>query len=38
MADMEKLRKTLENNGFATSFFETAQEAAQRLADLIAKL
>ena len=31
MADMEKLRKTLENNGFATSFFETAQEAARYL-------
>ena len=31
MADMEKLRKTLEDNGFATSYFETAQEAARYL-------
>ena len=31
MADMEKLRRTLEDNGFATSYFETAQEAAAYL-------
>ena len=31
MADMEKLRRTLEDNGFAISYFETAQEAAAYL-------
>ena len=31
MADMEKLRRNLENNGFATSYFETAEEAARYL-------
>ena len=31
MADIEKLRKNLEDNGFATSWFETAEEAARYL-------
>ena len=31
MADIEKLRKNLEDNGFATSYFETAEEAARYL-------
>lgn len=31
MADIEKLRRNLEDNGFATSYFETAEEAARYL-------
>lgn len=31
MADIEKLRRNLEENGFATSYFETAEEAARYL-------
>lgn len=35
MANVEKLRKNLERNGFQTSFFATAEEATEYLCDKI---